>query len=35
MCKPFEVSYTIMPNMGYFELVPHDWIRFSRPILSY
>ncbi|GLT46765.1 hypothetical protein SLA2020_204950 [Shorea laevis] len=24
MCKPSEVSYTIMPNMGYFEFLPHD-----------
>ncbi|GJN17568.1 hypothetical protein PR202_gb04646 [Eleusine coracana subsp. coracana] len=24
MCDPSEVSYTIMPNMGYFELLPHD-----------
>ncbi|KAG8076108.1 hypothetical protein GUJ93_ZPchr0006g42119 [Zizania palustris] len=24
MCDPLEVSYTIMPNMGYFELMPHD-----------
>uniref|UniRef100_A0A0E0C845 Uncharacterized protein n=1 Tax=Oryza meridionalis TaxID=40149 RepID=A0A0E0C845_9ORYZ len=24
MCDPSEVSYTIMPNMGYFELMPHD-----------
>ncbi|KAK3019991.1 hypothetical protein RJ639_003339 [Escallonia herrerae] len=24
VCKPSEVSYTIMPNMGYFELIPHD-----------
>nr|ADK27717.1 GH3 [Dimocarpus longan] len=24
MCKPSEVSYTIMPNMGYFEFMPHD-----------
>ncbi|CAN4079735.1 unnamed protein product [Withania somnifera] len=24
MCKPSEVCYTIMPNMGYFELIPHD-----------
>ncbi|CAO2194792.1 unnamed protein product [Urochloa humidicola] len=23
MCDPSEVSYTIMPNMGYFELLPH------------
>lgn len=24
MSKPSEVSYTIMPNMGYFEFLPHD-----------
>lgn len=24
MCKPAEVSYTIMPNMAYFEFLPHD-----------
>ncbi|KAK8328325.1 hypothetical protein V6Z12_A11G244600 [Gossypium hirsutum] len=24
MCKPSEVSYTIMPNMAYFEFLPHD-----------
>ncbi|KAL0381878.1 UNVERIFIED_CONTAM: putative indole-3-acetic acid-amido synthetase GH3.1 [Sesamum angustifolium] len=24
MTKPAEVSYTIMPNMGYFEFIPHD-----------
>ncbi|KAH6767081.1 Auxin-responsive GH3 family protein [Perilla frutescens var. hirtella] len=24
MCKPSEVSYTIMPNMGYFEFLPHQ-----------
>lgn len=24
MCKPSEVCYTIMPNMGYFEFIPHD-----------
>ncbi|KAL3525640.1 hypothetical protein ACH5RR_014012 [Cinchona calisaya] len=24
MCTPNEVSYTIMPNMGYFEFIPHD-----------
>lgn len=24
VCKPSEVSYTIMPNMGYFEFLPHD-----------
>ncbi|XP_077220589.1 putative indole-3-acetic acid-amido synthetase GH3.1 [Tasmannia lanceolata] len=24
MTKPSETSYTIMPNMGYFEFIPHD-----------
>ncbi|KAA8522618.1 hypothetical protein F0562_013021 [Nyssa sinensis] len=24
MCKPSDVRYTIMPNMGYFEFLPHD-----------
>jgi hypothetical protein len=24
MCDPPEVSYTIMPNMGYFKLLSHD-----------
>ncbi|KAL0916805.1 hypothetical protein M5K25_014344 [Dendrobium thyrsiflorum] len=24
MCRPDEVSYTIMPNMGYFEFIPCD-----------
>ncbi|KGN48572.1 probable indole-3-acetic acid-amido synthetase GH3.1 [Cucumis sativus] len=24
MCKPSDVTYTIMPNMGYFEFLPHD-----------
>ncbi|KAM7516481.1 hypothetical protein LguiA_006064 [Lonicera macranthoides] len=24
MCEPSEVSYTIMPNMAYFEFLPHD-----------
>ncbi|XP_072958253.1 probable indole-3-acetic acid-amido synthetase GH3.2 [Typha angustifolia] len=24
MCDPSEVSYTIMPNMAYFEFLPHD-----------
>lgn len=24
MCIPSEVSYTIMPNMAYFEFLPHD-----------
>ncbi|KAI3914870.1 hypothetical protein MKX01_018039 [Papaver californicum] len=24
LCKPSEVTYTIMPNMGYFEFLPHE-----------
>ncbi|WOG93038.1 hypothetical protein DCAR_0312317 [Daucus carota subsp. sativus] len=24
VCDPSQVSYTIMPNMGYFEFLPHD-----------
>lgn len=24
ICDPSDVSYTIMPNMGYFEFMPHD-----------
>ncbi|KAL0387054.1 UNVERIFIED_CONTAM: Indole-3-acetic acid-amido synthetase GH3.2 [Sesamum radiatum] len=24
MCNPSEVSYTIMPNMAYFEFLPHE-----------
>ncbi|KAF8364629.1 hypothetical protein HHK36_033398 [Tetracentron sinense] len=24
MCKPSDVSYTIMPNMAYFEFLPHE-----------
>ncbi|XP_051115423.1 indole-3-acetic acid-amido synthetase GH3.3-like [Andrographis paniculata] len=24
MARPEDVSYTIMPNMGYFEFIPHD-----------
>ncbi|MED6200982.1 hypothetical protein PIB30_090533 [Stylosanthes scabra] len=24
ICNPLEVSYTIMPNMGYFEFLPHN-----------
>ncbi|ESW27864.1 hypothetical protein PHAVU_003G238700 [Phaseolus vulgaris] len=24
ICNPSDVSYTIMPNMGYFEFLPHD-----------
>ncbi|KAE8695378.1 putative indole-3-acetic acid-amido synthetase GH3.8 [Hibiscus syriacus] len=31
MCKPSEVSYTIMPNMAYFEFLPHE---SSTPELS-
>ncbi|PIN17122.1 hypothetical protein CDL12_10210 [Handroanthus impetiginosus] len=33
MTKPSEVSYAIMPNMGYFEFIPHDPanpVRLSR-----
>ncbi|GJW02299.1 probable indole-3-acetic acid-amido synthetase GH3.1 [Tanacetum coccineum] len=26
MAKASEVSYTIMPNMGYFEFIPHDYV---------
>ncbi|KAK9741828.1 hypothetical protein RND81_03G131500 [Saponaria officinalis] len=29
MCKPSEVSYTIMPNMAYFEFLPLDSTRVS------
>ncbi|KAG1347888.1 GH3 [Cocos nucifera] len=29
MCTPSEVSYTIMPNMAYFEFLPHDHEPFS------
>ncbi|CAK9320427.1 unnamed protein product [Citrullus colocynthis] len=32
MCKPSEVNCTIMPNMGYFEFIPHDVS--SPPTLS-
>ncbi|KAJ7944481.1 putative Indole-3-acetic acid-amido synthetase GH3.3 [Quillaja saponaria] len=32
MTKPSEVSYTIMPNMAYFEFIPHD--DMSAPVLS-
>ncbi|GMI66042.1 hypothetical protein like AT2G14960 [Hibiscus trionum] len=31
MCEPSEVSYTIMPNMAYFEFLPHE---SSAPELS-
>ncbi|KAG8642667.1 hypothetical protein MANES_12G109300v8 [Manihot esculenta] len=24
MCKPSDICYTIMPNMGYFEFLPHE-----------
>lgn len=27
MAKPSEVSYTIMPNMGYFEFIPHEPVK--------
>ncbi|VVA18313.1 PREDICTED: indole-3-acetic [Prunus dulcis] len=30
MCKPSEVSYTIMPNMAYFEFLPYDPNSASR-----
>ncbi|CAL0308035.1 unnamed protein product [Lupinus luteus] len=30
MCTPSEVSYTIMPNMAYFEFLPHDSVGFTR-----
>ncbi|KAL8117674.1 putative indole-3-acetic acid-amido synthetase GH3.1 [Apium graveolens] len=30
VCMPSEVSYTIMPNMGYFEFLPHDDQSVSR-----
>ncbi|XP_021753437.1 probable indole-3-acetic acid-amido synthetase GH3.1 [Chenopodium quinoa] len=33
MCKPSEVSYTIMPNMAYFEFLPLDSARDSDPQL--
>lgn len=29
MCKPSEVSYTIMPNMAYFEFLPHEPYAFG------
>ncbi|KAJ9540607.1 hypothetical protein OSB04_027113 [Centaurea solstitialis] len=32
MVKPSEVSYTIIPNMGYFEFIPHDSV--SDPVDS-
>ncbi|EXB28722.1 hypothetical protein L484_009408 [Morus notabilis] len=32
MCDPSEVSYTIMPNMAFFEFMPHD--DHSSPPLS-
>lgn len=35
MCKPSEVSYTIMPNMAYFEFLPHEpstaWLTRDSP----
>ncbi|KAF6174035.1 hypothetical protein GIB67_020217 [Kingdonia uniflora] len=31
MCEPSEVSYTIMPNVGYFEFLPHE---SSAPYLT-
>jgi auxin responsive GH3 gene family len=32
MCDPSEVSYTIMPNMGYFELLPQDSDATAKPL---
>ncbi|GER42162.1 auxin-responsive GH3 family protein [Striga asiatica] len=32
MCKPSEVSYTIMPNMAYFEFIPHGESGPARPV---
>jgi auxin responsive GH3 gene family len=32
MCDPSEVSYTIMPNMGYFELLPNDPDATAKPV---
>jgi hypothetical protein len=32
MCDPLEVPYTIMPNMGYFELLPHDPDATAKPV---
>ncbi|KAJ1403206.1 GH3 family [Sesbania bispinosa] len=34
ICKPSEVSYTIMPNMGYFEFLPHHDCDSSQSTLS-
>ncbi|KAK8968365.1 putative indole-3-acetic acid-amido synthetase GH3.8 [Platanthera guangdongensis] len=36
MCRPDEVSYTIMPNMGYFEFIPlsNDTNESSTPEVS-
>ncbi|XP_038970374.1 probable indole-3-acetic acid-amido synthetase GH3.8 [Phoenix dactylifera] len=31
MCKPSEVSYTIMPNMAYFEFLPHKPSSMTGP----
>ncbi|KAL9371090.1 hypothetical protein Peur_036230 [Populus x canadensis] len=30
MCKPSEVCYTIMPNMAYFEFLPHEPAEISQ-----
>ncbi|KAG6789746.1 hypothetical protein POTOM_005870 [Populus tomentosa] len=30
MCKPSEVCYTIMPNMAYFEFLPHNPAGFTH-----
>ncbi|OIW16752.1 hypothetical protein TanjilG_06949 [Lupinus angustifolius] len=29
MCTPSKVSYTIMPNMAYFEFLPHESVEFT------
>ncbi|XP_010432064.1 PREDICTED: indole-3-acetic acid-amido synthetase GH3.2-like [Camelina sativa] len=34
MCKPSEVSYTIMPNMAYFEFLPHNYDGDGAPEAS-
>ncbi|TKY55657.1 Indole-3-acetic acid-amido synthetase GH3.3 [Spatholobus suberectus] len=31
ICNPSDVSYTIMPNMGYFEFLPHDDASHDSP----
>lgn len=35
MCKPSEVSYTIMPNMAYFEFLPHESGSANSPWLAH